>query len=137
MRGAQAPHHFKHCVCVVLKYADTIPEAALTDMNSEQTSKHNAQPKLPTSHQTLRPSAEGRRQHIPSSPIHISKNKPDQPAINPPVTGNQPPPVQNSFSIKPSQNAKTHQSAKANQAGGRNLLASPTRRKKNLQPPRR
>ncbi len=117
MRGAQIRKPFHVLRLHSLKYAARNPQNSLTDQTRSK--PPNPHPIKPSSSQPCsRMITMGRRQRIPSSPIHISKNKPDQPASTP-LTESIHLPVQ-------------HQLLKASRAknpGARNL-SKPTKNRK-------
>jgi len=124
-RGARIRKPFYVLRLHSLKYAARNPQNSLTDQTrSKPPDPYPIKPS--SSHPALPQNAMGRRQRIPSSPIHISKNKPDQPASTP-LSESIHLPIQCSFS----------KSSRAKNPGARNLAKPPKFRKSFFAPPRR
>jgi hypothetical protein len=97
------------CVCVseIHQQQNIHPKQSNRQINEQRTCPHTEIPSLKPLHLAIHASAlaktrindQGRRQRIPSSPIHISKNIPDQP-VSTPLTEGVHFPVQSSFQAK-------------------------------------
>ncbi len=86
-RGAQSRQPLQTKRVRKTEYANASHEAA-SPIRSRENPQITHPAKQPPPQQCSRIAATGRRQRIPSSPIHISKNKPDRPAPAP-LTENQ------------------------------------------------